>query len=193
MKSKIAAIGAVVSAALASVCCIGPIVFAALGLGSVGLAANLERYRPYFLSAMAVFLGIGFLQAYRRQDQCSDGDCRTETGGSLMKKTLWIVAVVALGMATFPSWGPLLVHDSEDVVSVSANAERITLSVSGMDCAACTAGIEKSLKNVAGVEDAAVDFDNGTATIYASRGRVAPADLVQAIQKAGPYSAKVEN
>jgi copper chaperone CopZ len=62
-----------------------------------------------------------------------------------------------------------------------------------MDCAACTASIEKSLKKVPGVEEASVDFDNGTATIYASRGRVAPADLVQAIQNAGPYSAKVEN
>lgn len=191
MKSKIAAIGAIVSAALASVCCIGPLVFAALGLGSVGLAASLEQYRPYFLAAMAVFLGIGFLQVYRRQKQCSVGDCRTEAGGSLMKKTLWGIAVAALGLATFPSWGPLLMHDSEQVIS--ASAEKITLSVSGMDCAACTSGIEKSLKKVAGVEEASVDFDKGTATIYVSRDRVAPADLIQAIQNAGPYSAKVEN
>ncbi|MBI2787338.1 MAG: cation transporter [Elusimicrobia bacterium] len=191
MKSKIAAIGAIVSAALASVCCIGPLVFAALGLGSVGLAASLEQYRPYFLAAMAIFLGIGFLQVYRRRDQCSDGVCRTEAGGGLMKKALWIVTVAALGMATFPSWGPLLMDDPEEVVS--ASAEKITLSVSGMYCAACKASIEKSLKKVAGVEEASVDFDNRTATVYASRGRVAPADLVQAIRNAGPYSAKVEN
>lgn len=191
MKSEIAAIGAIVSAALASVCCIGPLVFAALGLGSVGLAAGLEPYRPYFLAAMAIFLGIGFLQAYRRRDQCRDGLCRTEAGGGLMKKTLWIVAVAALGMAAFPSWGALLMNGSEG--AVSASAEKITLSVSGMDCAACAAGIEKSLKKVPGVEGASVDFDDGRATIHAGRGRVAPADLVQAIQNAGPYSAKVEN
>lgn len=192
MKSKIAAIGAIVSAALASICCIGPLVFVALGLGSVGLAASLERYRPYFLAAMAIFLGIGFFQAYRRRhEQCGDGSCRTEAGGGLMKRTLWIVAVAALGVAAFPSWGPLLMHHPEG--AASANAEKITLAVSGMDCAACTAGIEKSLKNVPGVEEATVDFGKGTATVYASRGRVAPADLVQAVRKAGPYSATVEN
>lgn len=191
MKSRIAAVGAMVSAVLASVCCIGPFVFAALGLGSAGLAAGLERYRPYFLAAMAVFLGIGFLQAYRRQNQCSDGVCWTEASGSLMKKTLWIVAMAAIGMATFPSWGLFLMHQSEE--AASANAEKITLSVSGLDCAACAAGIEKSLKKVPGVEGATVDFDSGRATIYASRGRVAPADLIQAVQETGPYSAKVEN
>lgn len=192
MKSRIAAIGAVVSAALASVCCIGPLVFAALGLGSVGLAASLERYRPHFLAAMAAFLGIGFFQAYRRrQGQCVDGDCRTETG-DLMKRTLWIVALAVVGVAAFPSWGPLLLmHRSER--TASADADKVTLAVSGMDCAACAAGIEKSLEKVPGVDSASVDFDKGQATVYASRRRVAPADLVLAVQKVGPYSARVED
>jgi len=44
-----AALGAVGAAILASSCCIGPVVLAALGAGSVGVATALTPYRPYLL------------------------------------------------------------------------------------------------------------------------------------------------
>ncbi len=41
-------LGAVLSAFLASACCVGPLVFALLGLGGAGFLVKFEPYRPYF-------------------------------------------------------------------------------------------------------------------------------------------------
>ncbi len=48
MKEKLASAGALISASLASICCVGLLVLAALGLGGVGFAAGLVKYRPLF-------------------------------------------------------------------------------------------------------------------------------------------------
>ena len=191
MKKNMTAVGAILSAGLASVCCVGPLALGALGLGGVGFAIGLEKYRPYFLAVTAIFLGVGFYQAYfRRGEICADGSCKVGSGSSSVKRALWVLVVATAGVATFPSWASLLIRHAPH--AANANAETIKLAVSGMDCAACTVGIEKSLKKVPGVQDASIDFARGEATVYAEKGRVAVRDLIQAIRTAGPYSAEVE-
>ncbi|MCI0409771.1 MAG: hypothetical protein L0191_14615 [Acidobacteria bacterium] len=49
MKESIVNAGAVISAGLASICCLGPLALAGAGLGSLGLAIGLAKYRPLFL------------------------------------------------------------------------------------------------------------------------------------------------
>lgn len=190
MKKNTSAVGAILSAVLASICCVGPLALGALGLGGVGFAIGLEKYRPYFLAATAIFLAAGFYQAYFRREICVDGSCKVGSGTSAMKGALWALAIAVAGIASFPSWAPLLVGHAPH--AASANAETIELAVSGMDCAACTVGIEKSLKRVPGVQDASIDFEKGKATVYAEKGKIPAAALIQAIRSAGPYSARVE-
>lgn len=190
MKKNISAVGAVLSAVLASICCVGPLALGALALGGVGFAIGLEKYRPYFLAATAIFLAVGFYQAYFRREICADGSCKVGSGSSAVKGMLWVIALAVAGIASFPSWAPLLVRHAPPAADV--NAEMIKFAVSGMDCAACTVGIEKSLKKVPGVKDASIDFKRGEATVYAEKGRVAALDLIKAIQSSGPYSARVQ-
>lgn len=190
MKKSISAVGAILSAVLASICCVGPLALGALGLGGVGFAVGLEKYRPYFLAATAMFLAVGFYQAYFRREICVDGSCKVGSGSRAAKATLWVLALAVAGIASFPSWAPLLVGHAPP--AADANAETIKFAVSGMDCAACTVGIEKSLKKVPGVKDASIDFKKGEATVYAEKGRVAAQDLILAIRSSGPYSAQVE-
>src|SRR5258708_3136404 len=178
MKKNISAAGAIISAGLASICCVGPLLLGALGLGGVGFAIGLEKYRPYFLAATAIFLAVGFYQAYFRLGEiCADGGCKVGSGSSSVKRALWVLVAAAAGVAAFPSWAPLLTRHAPH--AAGANAETIRLAVSGMDCAACTVGIEKSLKKVPGVQEASIDFGRGEATVYAEKGRVAAADLIQ--------------
>lgn len=42
---------------------------------------------------------------------------------------------------------------------------KTTISVGGMDCASCSANVEKALKKVAGVKSAVVNFATERATI----------------------------
>ena len=58
--------GAVVSAALASMCCILPLSFGALGLSTTVVAAFFETLRPWFPTLATLLLGVGIYFALRR-------------------------------------------------------------------------------------------------------------------------------
>jgi mercuric ion transport protein len=64
--SLVASIGSVLSAFVASACCVGPLLFALLGIGGAGLIVQLEPYRPYLVVTTLAFLGTGFSFSYRR-------------------------------------------------------------------------------------------------------------------------------
>jgi mercuric ion transport protein len=90
--------GAVVSGLLASVCCIGPLVLAALGIGGAGLLVRFEVYRPIFTVATFALLGAGFWLAYRKPkatlgDACG---CEYPRVNRVGRALLWIAAAVAV-------------------------------------------------------------------------------------------------
>jgi mercuric ion transport protein len=90
--------GAVVSGLLASVCCIGPLLLAVLGIGGAGLLARFEVYRPVFTVATFALLGAGFWLAYRKPkaveaDKCG---CDYPKANWLGRALLWIAAVVTV-------------------------------------------------------------------------------------------------
>ncbi len=59
-------IGAVFAAVAASACCLGPVVFTAIGSGALAAASTkLAVVRPMFLGLTAVLLGFGFYRTYR--------------------------------------------------------------------------------------------------------------------------------
>lgn len=96
--------GALASALAASVCCLGPLAFALMGLGGGALLLKFEPYRPYLLGVTAVFLGAAFLLAYRRPtgDCASDGTCPPASGRRGQRIAVWIVALIVVLAATFP-------------------------------------------------------------------------------------------
>lgn len=191
MKEKIASIAALASASLASICCIGPIVLVGLGLGGAGLAAGLTQYRPLFLGVTAVFLGAAFYLTYRKREvACADGSCELRSGGKGKKAALWVVTAFAMGFATFPSWSALILKASKP--AVSADAWTVKLAVSGMTCAACATSIERSLMQVPGVQSASVSLENEEAVVMVSPGKAPEAELLEAVKKAGSYSARVK-
>ena len=68
--------------------------------------------------------------------------------------------------------------------------KRISLSLSGMDCASCAAIIEKSLKKVPGVKTANVNFSSEKATVIFDESKSSVKDYVNAVSKAG-YKAEI--
>lgn len=64
-------------------------------------------------------------------------------------------------------------------------AERVTLPVEGMSCAACVAKVEKALKNTRGVQDAKVNLVAGKATIDYLKAETSMEELVKAITGIG--------
>ena len=105
-----AVVGSVVAAVAASVCCIGPVVAAAIGAGALGAASTrLEPYRPWFLGLTAILLGTAFVTTYGgRPATCADGSCAPSSRRTA-KIVLWVAVVVVGLLAAFPYYSKWLV------------------------------------------------------------------------------------
>lgn len=108
-----AAVGAVSAAFLASLCCVGPLVFVAFGVGA-GLASTFEPLRPMFTLLTVALLAVGFYVVYgkrRAAAECVDvphGTCTGPRNRTRDNVFLWIATVVSLAFLTFPRWSLLL-------------------------------------------------------------------------------------
>ncbi len=102
------AAGAVLAALGASLCCIGPLAFAILGIGGAGLVVKLEAYRPYFTLATAGLLGLGFYFSYRPRRIAKDArggpecGCEHPRSNRLGKVMLWVATALVIGIWSFP-------------------------------------------------------------------------------------------
>lgn len=188
MNKKLLTMAAIIPAAFASICCVGPIVLTGLGLGGLGLAAGLTQYRPFFLALTGLALALGFRLAYRRRlVACADGTCEYRSGSRTMKAALWAVTVAAAALATFPNWSAWIMARGSAVAP--ADAQTLTLKLSGMDCAACSVAIKKSVERVSGVYSTNVDFDRQQATVIVGP-KADPGAVVKAVESAG-YKATI--
>lgn len=99
-----AGISAVVSAFLASLCCVGPLVFAFLGIGGAGILVKFEPYRPLFSVITLGLLGAGFFFSYRKPVPTEDCEvCEVPRTKKLGRLMLWIATVLVVGFLAFPS------------------------------------------------------------------------------------------
>ena len=69
----------------------------------------------------------------------------------------------------------------------ATTTERTTLALTGMSCAACAARIERTLNDLDGVE-ATVNFATETAAVAYDARRVAPEQLVGAVESIGYHA-----
>jgi mercuric ion transport protein len=107
---RAAAAGSVLGALLASACCIGPLVFAVLGISGAALARTLEPFRPYLLVATYALLGAAFYFTYRpgRAACAPDGACEMPRTNRLGKAMLWLAAVLVVLATAFPWYAQYL-------------------------------------------------------------------------------------
>ncbi len=102
--------GAVISAAAASACCLGPLVLTILGIGGAASALALAPYRPYLLVITAVLLGAAFYIIYRRPTRaCAPGEaCEIPGASRIGRALLWLATVLILLATTFPYYSVYL-------------------------------------------------------------------------------------
>jgi mercuric ion transport protein len=115
----LASVGAVAAALLASLCCVGPLVFVTLGVGA-SLASRFEPLRPVFTILTLGLLATAFYSVYGAgvavdPGQKSGLSCGPEGACTVPRKRtrervlLWAATLVALLLLTFPQWSLLLV------------------------------------------------------------------------------------
>ena len=108
--------GGLSAALLASVCCIGPLVFAVLGVGvgatgflagTAGFLKGLLPYRLAFIGLTILLLGVSFYLAYGKPKSavCAPGEmCASGTWSGMNRAWFWIMAAFALVLILAPYW-----------------------------------------------------------------------------------------
>src|SRR5712691_9292407 len=127
------------AAVLASACCIGPLVLAAFGVSTLGVAAAFEQVRPLLLGITGLLLGGGFYFTYFRKPVCAPGEaCAVQTPKlpQFNRGVLWLVTGVVIAVAFFPAYaGWLLAGSSQAVVAESKDgSSTVVLHIEGMTC-----------------------------------------------------------
>lgn len=102
--------GGILAAVGASLCCVVPLVFVSLGIGGAWLASLqwFEPYRPYFIAATALFLGLGFRALYLKPQRCQPGEtCADPHVRRRQRMIFWSVTLVLTVLIVIPWFVPL--------------------------------------------------------------------------------------
>lgn len=209
---RIAKIGTVFSAIMASACCWLPLLLLAVGVSGVGIAAALEEYRPLFIVVTFGFLAAAFYFTYRPKNSVSDvghGCCPPVSAGggganadrcdsgqkerfsmvAMNKVVLWAVTVLAVAFLLFPNYVGFLLADrdsSSDTVTESLLVTNTTIAIDRMTCEGCAVALESRLKDVPGVVNARVDYSKKQAILTTESCCPIPKDdILKVIQESG--------
>jgi mercuric ion transport protein len=94
-----------IAAILASACCLGPLLFVALGLSGAWLSnlVMLEPYRPIFIAGALVALFFAWRRIFRPVKACEPGGaCASPQVKTSYKIVFWVVSILVLIAIVFP-------------------------------------------------------------------------------------------
>lgn len=187
---------ALVTAFLASLCCITP-VLAVLG-GLSGIASTfsfLDPLRPYFIAFTAIVLGYAFYKAYKPKIQgnikctCEDEESHAKKNFINSKRFLWLVVVVAIVLISFPYYSQIFFLDSRNTV-VTNNDDNIVkakLEIEGMTCTGCEQSVDNALKSQEGVVSVTSSYKTGIAYVQYDKTKVKPEQLKNEVEEKVGY------
>ena len=138
------------SALLASLCCVGPLLLLALGLGSLGLGALLGRYHWGFTAVAIVLLATGWRESLKERHRCRIQQCQMVRGGV----TKWTLMAASMLVATFTGlniYSTFAQPALSPRVSSTPDSKTAIIPTKGMTCAMCEFAIEQRLAKHPGV------------------------------------------
>lgn len=186
---RIAKIGTVVSAIMASSCCWLPLALLAVGVSAAGISSTLDAYRPLFIAVTFGFLAVAFYFTYQPKkaafkagrgccppDPTAGGDaeshcCTPSQEGrfsmvAMNKVMLWGVTMMAIAFLLFPHYvGTLLGTAGGATAVVTPDMNRAVLQIEGMACHGCEAVAEKAIRTVPGVLAIETSYEKAEAVI----------------------------
>jgi len=172
----------ILSAILGSLCCVGPLLFIALGLGTG--AAVIGRYHWFFIIAAMAVLAWSWIKYLRAKTVC---DCahRPMDGRGRSLISLVIATLIVFGFAGLNISRYVFAGSPPRTDQVADGRERIVLQVEGMSCATCEIAVRNALKRVDGVVSASVSVATNSATIDFDPRKTNPDKLVAAVNSTG--------
>ncbi len=181
----------ILSAIVASLCCITPVL--ALISGASGVASTfswLEPARPYLLGVTVLVLGFAWYQKLKPRSaeeiQCA---CEEEEKPLFMqtKKFLGIVTVFAFLMMAFPYYGYIFYPKADKgvVIVSSNNIQEVKFNISGMTCSSCEEHVKHAVNELPGIVSVLANSDEGIAGVKFDASKTDKATITKAIDATG--------
>jgi len=174
----------VLSALLASVCCVTPLVLVLVGLGSLGVGAALGRFHWWFLLAASGLLAYGWWVYVKEQGRCRTANCEMPRN----KTTQTVLTAVSVVVAAFVGLN-LYTYAGQRTATVSPPTNKelasVVLPVEGMTCLTCELTIESSLRRLPGVTSADASVAQQAVAVSYDPAQVTLDGLIATVNKTG--------
>jgi copper chaperone CopZ len=199
MKDKLLSGGGIITALLASLCCITPVLAVLGGLGGIATTFSfLEPLRPYFIGLTVIVLAYAFYNAYKpKKNTDIECACEDETSGKKVrfinsKKFLWIITAVSALLITFPYYSKVLFPSGKEnvVIVQSDNIIKAEIQIEGMTCTSCENSVDYALKSESGVIKESSSYKTGIAKVEYDKSKVTEDQLKKAIEEKVGYKVK---
>ena len=110
LTAKGSLVAGILAAIGASVCCVGPLLLLALGIGGAWISnlTALEPYRPIFIGLTLLFLGLAFRKVYLSPQVCAPSTgCADPQTLRRQRLVFWLVSALLIGLLAVPIVVPL--------------------------------------------------------------------------------------
>ncbi|MFN3996192.1 mercuric transport protein MerTP [Algoriphagus sp.] len=188
--SKSLAGASILSAFVASLCCITPIL--AVISGATGLAASfawLDSFRPFLIILTCMILAWAWYRALRPRTK-AEIECACDENPSFIqsKKFLGIVTIFSVLLLVFPNYAQIIAPSpaAKEIILVSADdIQSLTWSIKGMTCDGCEIAVENEVNKLPGILAVDAIYAESAVNVKFDQTKTNSKSIVEAISKTG--------
>jgi len=184
------------SALMASACCLPPLLLLAFSIGSATAGAALARYHWWFLGAGVILLTVSWVLFVRERRSCKTDCCKRPVNTRLTIASLIFGTLVVGGFAAnaiYPYLGLAEKTEAkiERAVAREPSSQIAVIPIEGMTCITCEVHVEKVLTSHPGIKSADASTTNANAVVAFDPAQTTIQDIAAAIQSQTGYQAKL--
>lgn len=188
--SKSLAGASILSAFVASLCCITPIL--AVISGATGLAASfawLDAFRPFLIIITCLILVWAWYRALKPRTN-TEIECACDENPSFIqsRKFLGIVTVLSALLLVFPNYAQVLgpSPEAKEIILVSADdIQSFTWGIKGMTCDGCEIAVENEVNKLPGILAVDAIYAESAVNVKFDQTMTNPESIVEAISNTG--------
>ncbi|MBT5758943.1 MAG: hypothetical protein HOI55_04730 [Candidatus Marinimicrobia bacterium] len=171
----------IITAILASLCCIGPLAVLFLGSTSIGLYSIFEPLRPIFGVLSVITLVFAYSKIFEKDKAVCCNTDETKKSLSKKKQILMSITPIVFVLLAFPYFTAGLHGDNTGDQS-GMKSEWV---IEGMTCEGCAAGMERVLTATDGMNSCNVSYEKGIMICYTDESNLSPNEISVLVNRNG--------
>jgi mercuric ion transport protein len=172
----------VLAAVMGSICCIGPLLSVAVGVGAG--ATVIGRYHWFFIIGAIAVLAWAWVNYSSEKPRCAR-EHPAVTGRATSLFALFLASVIVLVFAGLNIRSYAFAGSPPAAPIANANLQRVVIPVKGMSCVTCEVAVRNALKRIDGVASAHVSITTKNAAVDYDPAKTNPDKIIAAINSTG--------